>query len=315
MREDFKKKVSQTMTTWTTEFYARYGFGVDVDPPPDSKPSPAKYALQKTDGVRPDMRSSEEQNRGLEARRKRLEDEQARVKAARKQAEAANNGPEVKRLDAELESLNRKWFALMDQIIASYSKDRDALRQLLMLKYRSEGIPDRDRFTVVFCRFRFTGPMQMRIPDGPKAYGLTYDKLSNLLVRFLPSVVLPFWDGGFAIIDTANAPRRSVAHEAVHGAGHNHPLGQYLESVEKIYHGRRLPGRTFELYHRRSLAPSYDDPAFDFDEVPHYAWFRGGYDDGPPDDLMNYTLHDPKPNEVNLRPAHVDLMNRAYFAK
>jgi hypothetical protein len=314
LRDDLKEKHAQGMTEWAVQFYARYGFDVDVDPPTGSKP-PSKFVLQKAGGVRPDMRSSDEQNRVLEDRRKRNEDEQARVKKARDQAEAANNGPEAKRLKAELDELDGKWHALMNRIIASYTKDEYDLREMLMLKYLSDRIPDSDRFTVVFCRFRYTSQMQMRLPKGGTT-GQTFDKLKEPRVRFYGSVVLPLWSGKFAIIDSTYAKGRSVAHEAVHAAGHDHPMGQYLQSVEKRYHGRRLPGQTFEMPRRpQSLSPDIDDPAFDFDEVPHFAWFRGGYDDGPADDLMNYTLEDPKPTEVNLRPAHVELMNKAYFAK
>jgi len=318
MQADFAKKYSQAMTDWAVDFYARYGFDVEVNPPPDNKPHVlplSKFALQKRDGIRPDMRSSDEQNKALEERRKRVEEDQARSEKAKKQAEAANNGPEVKRLEAELDDLRRKWFAVMDEIIASYNRDEYGLRELLMLKYLNDRIVHGERFTVVFCRFRYTGLMQMRMPERGTT-GQTYDKLTQPIVRFYgSSVVLPLWSGSFAIIDPFRGDRRNVAHEAVHAAGHAHPFGQYLQSVEKRYRGRRLPGRAFEPSRDRSLAPDYDDPAFDFDETPHYAWFRGGYDDGPSNDLMNYTLQDPEPTEVNLRPAHVDLMNGAYFAK
>jgi hypothetical protein len=317
MQADFAKKFSQDMTNWAVDFYARYGFDIDVNPPSGLKPRVlplSKFALQKTGGVRPDMRPSEERNRVLEERRRRIEEERERLRQARDQAEAANNGPEADRLRGLINDLDRRWQAVMNQIIASFGMDENNLRELLMVKFLADRILHPERFTVVFCRFRFTSQMQMRLPQSG-ATGQTYGKVSEGRIRFYGSVVLPLWSDRFAIIDPFRGERRSVAHEAVHAAGHDHPVGQYLQSVEKRYRGRRLPGQGFEARRKRSLAPSYDDPVFDFDEIPHYAWFRGGYDDGPPDDLMNYTLDDPEPSEVNLRPAHVDLMSKAYFAK
>ena len=318
MRADLAKKFSQDMTNWAIDFYARYGFDVDVNPPSGFKPHLlplAKFALQKTGGVRPDMRPSDEQNRVLEERQRRIEEERDRLRRERDQAEAANNRPEVDRLEALIRDLDQRWHAVMSQILASFRRDENNLREQLMVKFLTDRILHPHRFTVVFCRFRFTSQMQMRLPQSG-ATGQTYDR-SEARIRIYGSVVLPLWSERFAIIDPFRGARRNVAHEAVHAAGHDHPIGQYLQSVEKRYRGRRLPGQGFDLPRRRPerLSPDIDDPAFDFDEVPHYAWFRGGYDDGPPDDLMNYTLDDPEPSEVNLRPAHVELMGKAYFAK
>lgn len=319
MRDDFAGKFSKRMTEWAVDFYGRYGFDVDVNPPSEFKPRLlplSKFALLKHDGIRPDMRPLDEQTRVLDEKLKRNEDEQDRLKHARDRAEAGGERGEAGRLDGVIEDLRRKWSALLAEKTASYTRNENDLREQLMFKFITDRIVHPDRFTVVFCRFRFTSQMQMRLPRSG-ATGQTYGALSEALVRLYGSIVLPLWPYRFAIIDPIRGERRNVAHEAVHAAGHDHPIGDYLKSVEKIYRGRRLPGKGFDGLRGRpgSLSPDYDDPAFDFDEIPHYDTFRGGRDDGPRDDLMNYALDDPEPTEVNLRPAHVELMQKAYFAK
>ena len=320
MQEDFAKKLSQGMTEWAIDFFGRYELDVDVNPPSGFKPrllSLSKFALQKNDGIRPDRRPIWERAEALREKQKRKEEELARLRQAKDQAEAANNGPEVERLEALIEEGEKSLVALGDQIDAWLDRDENRLRELLMLKFVRDRIVHPERLTVVFCRFRYTSQMQMQLPKWG-AIGQAYGKIPLDIVRLYgSSVILPLWPDRFAIIDPFRGARKEVVHEAVHAAGHDHPLGDYLKSVEKTYRGRRLPGKGFEVPRGRSgsLSPDYDDPMFDFDEAPQYDTFRGGIDDGPRDDVMNYAIDDPETWQVNLRPAHVELLRNAYFAK
>jgi len=63
MMEDFSKGTSAKMVDWGNEFFGRYGFELDIDPPPLLRKSMAttrKYALVKNNGVVPDLRDPDE---------------------------------------------------------------------------------------------------------------------------------------------------------------------------------------------------------------------------------------------------------------
>ena len=317
MQQDFAGGFSRKMTDWTVQFFKRFQFDVDVDPPPSAKArtsSLSKYALQKNDGVMPDRRPYLERMDSVKVKESRMEGERDQLKAARKKALAVNNAAEAKRLKGLIDELERKLETILDDEL---DRDEYKLRALLMLKFDRDGLPKHDRFTIVFCRFRYTTLMRMRRPKGLRVtVGEVFDKKPVLLVRLYGmSVVLPLWADRFAIIDPFEGARKEVVHECIHAAGHEHPTGEYLKAVEKTYQGRRLPSKGFERPRDRSLAPDYDDPAWDFDEVAQYDTFRGGIDDGARDDVMNYAIDDPDVGQVNLRPAHVELLKKAYFAK
>jgi hypothetical protein len=317
MQQDFAGRFSQKMTDWTVQFFRQYEFDVDVDPAPSAKPrtsSLSKYAIQKNDGVMPDRRPLSQRVQDFEARQARIEEERSRLDAAHEQAVAANNPAEAKRLQGLIDEVDRKLRTFWDDM---FDVDENKLRGLLTWKSIRDGVLPPDRFLIIFCRFRYTTLMQMRRPRGKVVtMGEVFPKKPQDLVRLYGmSVVLPLWSDRFAIIDPFEGARKEIVHECVHAAGHDHPTGPYLKAVEKTYRGRRLPGKGFERPRDRSLAPDYDDPVWDVDEVPQYDTFQGGIDDGEPDDVMNYAIDDPDVGRVHLRPAHVDLLKRAYFAK
>lgn len=316
MQQDFAGKFSQKMSDWTVQFFKRFEFDVDVDPAQSSNSrtsSLAKYALQKDDGVMPDRRPQSERWADYHARRARMDEERDRLDAAREQAVAANHLAEAKRLKGLVDELDFKLQTFLDDF---FDVDENKLRELLTVKSIRDGALPSDRFTIVFCRFRYTTLMQMRRPKGKVVtVGEVFPKKQGLVRLVGLSVVLPLWSDRFAIIDPFEGARKEIVHECIHAAGHDHPTGPYLKAVEKAYRGRRLPGKGFERPRDRSLAPDYDDPVWDFDEVLQYDTFRGGIDDGQPDDVMNYAIDDPDAGQVNLRPAHVDLLKKAYFAK
>ncbi|HKO21916.1 MAG TPA: hypothetical protein VJX91_04620 [Candidatus Eisenbacteria bacterium] len=322
MQADFAGKLSQTMTDWAVDFLGRYEFDVDVNPPPSSKPRLlplSKFALQKNDGIQPDRRPSYERVSALRQRQRQMEEQRDRFREAKEQAAAANNGPEVERLEALLEDTGEKVEAMGDQILAWYDRDENLLRELLMLKFIRDRIVHPERLAVVFCRFRYTSFMTMRRPKGMRgAVGQAFGTIPQELVRLYgSSVVLPLWPDRFVIIDPFQGARKEVVHEAIHAAGHDHPVDDYLKAVEKTYRGRRLPGKGFQRPRDRSesLSGDYDDPVFEFDETPEYDTFRGGFDDGPRDDVMNYAIDDPETWQVNMRPSDVELLKNAFFAK
>jgi hypothetical protein len=322
MQADLAGKHSQGMTEWAVDFFGRYQFDVDVNPPSGSKPRLlplAKFALQKTDGIRPDRRPRGERAEALREKKKRTEEERDELVRARNQAAAANNKAEVKRLEALIKDKDDRLEVLEDQIDAWLDRDQNSLRELLTLKFIRDRIVHPERLTVVFCRFRYTSLMQMRFPTGTRGIvGQAFDPIPQELVRLYgSSVVLPLWSERFVIVDPFRGARKEIVHESIHAAGHDHPIGDYLKAVEKTYRDRRLPGKGFQRPRDRSvsLSPDYDDPMFDFDETPEYDTFRGGLDDGPRDDVMNYAIDDPETWQVNLRPGDVELLKNAYFTK
>lgn len=318
MQQDFSGKFSQKMTDWAIQFFKRYELDVDLDPAPSARPrtaSMSKYALEKNDGVMPDRRPIKERVEEFEAKQKRMQDERDRLDAARERALAVNDAAEAKRLQALIDEWDSKLKTFWDDV---FDVDQNKLRALLTVKYiRDKGLLPPDRLPIVFCRFRYNSWMQMRRRKGIAVeVGQAFDKIPQEPVRLYGmSVVLPLWSERFVIVDPFEGARKEIVHECIHAAGHNHPTEDYLKAVEKTYRGRRLPGKGFERPRDRSMAPDYDDPAWDFDEVAQYDTFQGGIDDGPRDDVMNYAIDDPDVGQVNLRPAHVDLLKGSYFAK
>lgn len=56
MRDDFQLKVSRDMAEWATTFYRRFDLDIDVQPTADVRSAvnrASKYALRKSDGIRP----------------------------------------------------------------------------------------------------------------------------------------------------------------------------------------------------------------------------------------------------------------------
>jgi hypothetical protein len=167
MRNDFSGKISVTMTDWMYEFFQRYDFSLDIDPPFDIRrlglaKLAAKYALQKNNGVRPDRdlverliqerrKREDSLNRQREELRVRIEalDRDLTVKKAQHHAKKAQvtarrsafqANPSAQRLDelnqaeAELQLLETQRDELTASINTAKQQSEDMFQQLLGLR-------------------------------------------------------------------------------------------------------------------------------------------------------------------------------------
>ena len=93
MHDDFAKKISAGMTDWANEFYRQHGFELDVVPVDrTSVQKAAKFALQKSQGIRPDLRDASEilahEDALLAELNKKIEEKKKGLKSARQRAKA-----------------------------------------------------------------------------------------------------------------------------------------------------------------------------------------------------------------------------------
>jgi hypothetical protein len=288
MLEDFSKKISAGMVDWGNEFYGRYGFEFDIDPPPLLRKSFAttrKYALKKSDGVVPDLRSVDEIWQDFDAQIQKLEDEMHAKEAALR---AVGMTPAW---DAAFEAYKKAiadWSAVSDQrsLKLALADGENDLRAQMASKYVSDGIGSKPRVSVVFCKWN--GGLRMRASS---TQGRTYMQSGSPILA-VPLMLL-IWPFPFIIVDIATAPRRTIAHEIVHAAGHRHPDDKIVYT--KIQKKLVIPGVS---------------------SIPLPIPFRvmsGGYFDGPINDIMNYELDDPDPGDCILQDSDLKLLT-AYFS-
>jgi hypothetical protein len=356
MLEDFSTRISLGMTDWANEFYRRYGFELDVDPPPDVRSSvkrASKYALRKSDGIAPDVRTEEEiasedserlkwirEDLVVTTQRKDQAEEAQKASAARveageaalAQARAGGDAGEVTRLELELERLRSdaqrasderyrlfyEWISLLEQEheLSSTLSDKVLaarqqvyqLRDQMSEKFVQDLVGSDDRLSIVFCRFY--RPLTLRMRQD-KTSGVTMDRLFNPVVSRATNT--PIWNYPFVLVDLAGQDR-TVAHELLHATGHGpHPDSQKaIAGIKKRIVGFQQPRGTIGAIRMPSLLtkPEYEyQYRIEYDEIP------GGYFDGADNDIMNYTLDNPKASKVILSEKDKGFLADAFFVR
>jgi hypothetical protein len=152
------------------------------------------------------------------------------------------------------------------------------------------------RVNVVFCRFQ---QLAMRSPSA--AVGRTF-----ALPRPLIWLFRILWPYTFIIVDVMCYQRRTVAHEIVHAAGEHHPPSiEVYEKFEKRIAKLKVPRGSL-------MGAPLSDIEFTYDTRRTTA-IPGGYFDGAANDIMNYALDDPDPDECILADSDRKLMESAWF--
>lgn len=179
--------------------------------------------------------------------------------------------------------------------------DRE-FRVQMSTKYGLDGIGSEKRLNVVFCEFYSL--LRMRRPRYVEEGVTPFEVLGFTLFKPLRLLLWPY---RYVLLDIGGQ-RRNLAHEIVHAAGHSHPDARMVfQGVEKRISGVHFPTR-WDPNRRAFEGTTYDYVDEDlYEEVP------GGYYDGPKNDLMNYELRDPEPQDCVLQQVDRDRLERAFF--
>ena len=347
MLEDFTKKSSQRMTDWANTFYADYGFELDVDPPAEvrtSVKSAAKYALRQSDGLRPNFRTGTTDKEMESLAFIRDEEAEANEKAAaldRRYAEiGAQWDAKFATLTGASDAARALIFKQLDQLLRARSDAADEAlafrdkaaefhqqasdlesdisgrgsrayldslmcRKQIREKFDSEKFGNVTRLPVVFCRF---AQLAMRGTDNP--YGATLPRLVNPM--YSVSTGRPIWFDPFIFVDL-EAVGRTIAHEIIHAPGRSHPDTKTVPARK----GRRITGIKFPTRPQGTLQSRrpFEDVEYTYREFDIFEEVPGGDFDGAKNDIMNYTLKDPKPKEVILNKDDKKLLEESYFVR
>lgn len=360
MRNDFSKKVSQTMTDWANKFYATYGFELDVEPSDALRttvPKASKYALAKNKGVRPDFdliqrigkdeKKEEALEREIKAMEKVVQDvlqtvqrieaieraEKARIRTLEQELAQTprSDVDNVIRLNQAIGQANKDLTVTLTHLTDAFAllkqarDKRDALiqqalglvrqisrrlvegdfqrilRRQMTGTFLAHNIGSETRLNVVFCEF----VPPIKSGDRPTS-GATLPAIGPII--WFPTNEW-LWPYVYVIVDL-KAQRRTIAHEVIHAANggvRTHPSpAAVAKIVEKWFQKPFRPGGSI-----------FDTPVsaqMDYmTYMRHYGESVGGYFDGAPNDIMNYSQHDKEPGDYILSDPDKELLGRAKF--
>jgi hypothetical protein len=176
------------------------------------------------------------------------------------------------------------------------------LRLQMRDKFVNDKIGSGQRLNIVFCRPSRPPTLAMR--GQKRASGLTVMPLGWPTVATTPTGPPSLlWAYPFVIVNVEKAERRTVAHELVHAAGHNHP------DPIKVYTG--IEKRVARLPRGSLFGAPIRDIEITLEEYS-YEYLSGEFD-GAANDIMNYTLDDPDPAECILSKDDKDLLDKKPF--
>jgi len=320
---DFAKQRSRRMAEWANDFYKRYGFEVDVKPAPSEGKVPLaqKYALKKSDGVKPNMflpRYLSEKYAPLyadvDARIAANQQEKDRLERLLDQVPIADSAGRIviyeamhpvgearDRLRAERDGIERRQAA--EEIEGDWSAQ---FREQMAAKFLADKIGEPDRLGIVFAHFQ-NEFLRMRVaPD--IVIGRTVRETDVPMVRLMPIRLL--WPFTYIVIDVKEATLRTLAHEIVHAAGHSHPFSvKVVKNLEQRlkFTPRKLSGTVLD----RAITAYQNVIEYEalFKEVP------GGEFDGATNDIMNYLAEGAEPSDYVLSDRNKDRLEHAFFVQ
>jgi hypothetical protein len=204
----------------------------------------------------------------------------------------------IDKKSVERDTISAEWSAALraGSDIVGRATGETLLRWQMASVYKAHKIGGDDRVNVVFCKFR---QLAMRSPSN--VMGRAFVSPRPLIWLFQLQ-----WPYSFIVVDVVAAERRTVAHEIVHVAGEDHPLSiDVYEKLAKRIVSLKIPKGSL-------MGAPFSDVEFRYDTRRTTA-LPGGYFDGAPNDIMNYQLDDPTPDECILADSDRQLMNNAWF--
>ena len=337
---DFAGNLSAAMTQWTDEFFRRFEFELEINPPDRSSVARAsKFLLDKSNGVRPDFRTRNEVVRDeVEAMKrivaqreplgKRMDELHARIKALLPRVTASPPDPDHARLSDQFDAAHNEFMrvaALRDKLNEEYQeadarKDAKlakkdeyvyALRVRMMRKFLEEGIGTGTSLNVVFCRSQRFPLTTLRMRRG-RLLGIHSDPLPKMM--FFHPLKMFLWPHSCLVLDIEGNLPSTMAHEIIHAAGHDHPDDRTVKvGVEKQVKNLQFGSGSLGF---PSRSPLWENVKYEYETVDVYEEMAGGFFDGADNDIMNYNLKkDAKASQVVLRDKHKELLRNASFVK
>lgn len=173
------------------------------------------------------------------------------------------------------------------------------LRSQMRDKFVNDKVGSGQRLNVVFCR-----PFQAPTLSMRRLSGITMMPLDWPTVATTPNgQPMLIWPYPFIVVNVGKAQRRTVAHELIHAAGHNHP------DPIKVYTG--IERRLTRLQRGSLFGAPFRDIEITLEEYS-YDYLSGEFD-GDANDIMNYSLKDPDVGDCILSSGDKDLLDKKPF--